>query len=244
MRSKKDWDSHVVAAEDLARTTGFRRIRERIVALAEPRPDDVVVDVGAGTGLLTLALAPSVRTVWAVDISPAMTDYLRAKAASAGVDNVDQVTATAVSLPLVDGTASLVVSNYCFHHLPDADKERALSEAFRVLRPGGRIVIGDMIFRIGLGDRRTRQVLTAKARRILARGPSGVVRLLKNALRLLSGNWEQPADEEWWRDALQRAGFERVEVQLLQHEGGIVGARRPAEATFRPRSRDVARLAA
>jgi ubiquinone/menaquinone biosynthesis C-methylase UbiE len=240
----KDWDSHVIAAEELARTPGFRRIRDRIVTLAEPQPADIVVDVGAGTGLLTLALAPSVRTVWAIDVSPAMTEYVHAKARSAALDNVAQVTATAVSLPLVDGAASLVVSNYCYHHLRDEHKERALAEAFRVLRPGGRIIIGDMMFRLQPGDPRNRRVITSKVRAILARGPSGLLRLLKNVLRVLSRTWERPADAEWWRAALQRAGFEQIEIELLDHEGGIIAARHPPIAASRRRHPDLAALAA
>src|SRR3954454_6012265 len=94
----KDWDQHVLEAEELARTEGFQRLRDKIVALVEPRRDDVVVDIGAGTGLLTLALAPMVAKVWAIDISAAMLDYLTTKAASAEFENIDAATATAVSL--------------------------------------------------------------------------------------------------------------------------------------------------
>jgi ubiquinone/menaquinone biosynthesis C-methylase UbiE len=235
-RATKDWDDHVVQTEELARTRGFRRIRDRIVGLAQARGDDVVVDVGAGTGLLSLALAPTVSKVWALDISPAMTEYLRVKAASAGLENLEATTATAISLPLVDGSATLVVSNYCYHHLSDEDKHRALAEAFRALRPGGRIVIADMMFRVQISDPRNRRVITSKVKSILKRGPGGVLRLLKNGLRFLMRRWEQPADAEWWRDAVERAGFEQVTVRLFRHEGGIVAARRPlvpAAATSR-----------
>jgi ubiquinone/menaquinone biosynthesis C-methylase UbiE len=222
----KDWDQHVLEAEELACSDGFERLRDEIVRLAQPGPDDVVVDVGAGTGLLTLALAPRVAKVWAIDISPAMLDHLAVKAAAADVANVQTAPANALSLPLADGSASVVVSNYCFHHLSDDDKERGLVEVFRVLRPGGRVVIGDMMFRVQVADRRSRQVITSKIRSFLRRGPAGLVRLLKNALRLLLGRWEQPADADWWRRALDRAGYTDVHIQLLEHEGGIITARR------------------
>ena len=226
----KDWDDHVLDAEELARTDGFQRLRDQIVTLASPRPDDVVVDVGAGTGLLTLALAPSVEKIWAVDISPAMLDYLTTKVASAELENVEAAAATAISLPLVDGCASLVVSNYCYHHLSDDDKERGLREAFRVLAPGGRIVIGDMMFRVQVSDARSRALLVTKVRSLLRRGPAGLVRVIRNLLRLVTGRWEHPADAEWWRRALARAGFREIDVRLLEHEGGIICARRPARS--------------
>lgn len=222
----KDWDQHVLEAEELACSEGFERLRDEIVRLARPEPDDVVVDVGAGTGLLTLALAPRVAKVWAIDISEAMLDHLAVKAADADITNVETTPANAVSLPLADGSASLVVSNYCYHHLSDDDKERGLVEVFRVLRPGGRIVIGDMMFRVQVADRRSRQVITSKIRAFLRRGPAGLLRLVKNALRLLLGRWEQPADAAWWRRALERAGYTDVHIRLLEHEGGIITARR------------------
>ena len=225
----KDWDQHVEDAEELARTPGFQRLRDEIVALARPQPEDVVVDVGAGTGLLTLALAPSVRKVWALDILPAMVDYLTTKAASAEFDHVEVATATAASLPLVDHTASLLVSNYCLHHLPDEEKQRALREACRVLGPGGRAVIGDMMFTLQVTEQRNRRLILTKVKAIIRRGPAGFLRLIKNAVRLMARRWEHPADPGWWREALEKAGFEQIQVHLLEHEGGIVTARRPAQ---------------
>lgn len=227
----KDWDQHVLEAEELARTDGFQRLRDDIIRLADPGPEDAVVDVGAGTGLLTLALAPHVEAVWAIDISSAMLDYLAAQAADAELSNVQTATANATSLPLADGSVSLVVSNYCFHHLADADKEQAISEVFRVLRPGGRVVIGDMMFRVQVGDPRNRHVIVSKVRALLRRGPAGVLRLLKNAVRLMLGRWEQPADSDWWGRAMRRAGFRDVEIQLLEHEGGLITARRSLRPT-------------
>jgi ubiquinone/menaquinone biosynthesis C-methylase UbiE len=223
----KNWDAHVVHAEDVARGRGFRHLRDRIIELADPRPGDTAVDVGAGTGLLTLALAHRGVQVWAVDISPSMCAYLRAKAASAGSDTVETVVASAASLPLVDGCADLLVSNYCLHHLSETDKRRALAEVHRVLRPGGRLVFGDMMFGLGLGRARDRKVVGDKIAAMLRKGPAGVVRLAKNGARVLSRRWERPARAGWWATALNEAGFVDVAVEELPHEGGIAVARRP-----------------
>jgi ubiquinone/menaquinone biosynthesis C-methylase UbiE len=223
----KVWDHHVADAEEIARGAGFQALRDRILQLAEPRPDDEAVDVGAGTGLLSLPLAEQVRHVWAIDIAPAMCEYLRTKAASAGLANIDVAVASASSLPLVDASADLVVSNYCLHHLDDKGKRRALEEIMRVLRPGGRLVFGDMMFRVGLSDPRDRQVVSAKVKAMMRRGPAGFVRLAKNGLRVASGTWEQPARAEWWRHALLGCGFVDVDIRVLEHEGGIGFARKP-----------------
>jgi ubiquinone/menaquinone biosynthesis C-methylase UbiE len=225
--TEKNWDHYVVSAEEVARSDGFTALRDEILALASPRPTDVVVDIGAGTGLLTLAIAPAVERIWAVDISRPMCDYLSAKAASAGYDNVEIVTASAISLPLADACADVVVSNYCLHHLGDDDKRRALNEVFRVLRPGGRFVFADMMFRVSLAEPRDRRVVATKVRRMLRKGPPGVVRLAKNALRYATRRWEHPARVDWWQSALEHAGFVRVSVEAQRHEGGIAHAVRP-----------------
>jgi ubiquinone/menaquinone biosynthesis C-methylase UbiE len=217
----------VVSAEEVARSDAFGALRDDIVRLAEPLPSDVVVDLGAGTGLLTLALAPDVERVWAVDISRPMCDYLGTKAASAGYDNVETVAASVISLPLADGFADLVVSNYCLHHLSDEDKVRALNEVLRVLRPGGRFVFADMMFRVSLSEPRDRRVIVTKVRRMLRMGPRGVARLAKNALRYVTRRWEHPARVDWWRSALVRTGFVAVSVEAQHHEGGIAQAQRP-----------------
>lgn len=223
----KNWDNHVAHAEEVARGPGFARLRDRILELAAPAPGEIAVDVGSGTGLLSLELAPVVDRVWAIDIAPAMAEYLQVKAASAGLENITTATASATSLPLVDATADLVVSNYCLHHLDDAGKRRALAEARRVLRPGGRLVFGDMMFAVGLSDPRDRRVVASKVRAMLAKGPAGAWRLARNAGRFASGRWERPARPGWWEAALREAGFADVAVEPLAHEGGIARARRP-----------------
>lgn len=222
----KNWDRYVIHAEEVARGAGFRALRDRILERAGAGPPDDALDIGAGTGLLALSLAERVRHVWAVDISAAMTSYLETKAGSAGLENLECVTASAVSLPLVDASVDLVVSNYCFHHLDDRGKERALAEVARVLRPGGRLVFGDMMFRVSVTDARDRRVVASKVRGMLRKGPGGIVRLAKNGARIVDRRWERPARADWWDAAMRRAGFIDVDVELLPHEGGIASARR------------------
>jgi len=213
--------------EQLARSPGFVELRRQIVELAELRPSDRVLDVGAGTGLLTLATAPAAERVIALDVSPAMCDRLEQKLDHAAVANVDVLLGDAAHLSLADASIDVVVSNYCLHHLRDAEKRAALDEIRRVLRPGGRLVFGDMMFNVGVARARDRALILRFIRAMLRRGPAGLIRLMKNALRVLAGRGEHPRDVGWWRDSLTQAGFEDVSVRALAHEGGVAAARRP-----------------
>ncbi len=83
-----------------------------------------------------------------------------------------------------------------------------------------------MMFTVGLTDPRDRAVIASKVRAMLRRGPGGVMRLARNAVRYGTGRWEQPSPSGWWQGALTRGGFVDVRVEVLEHEGGVASARR------------------
>lgn len=224
--AEKDWDDYVVNAELLARSEGFQHLKGEILRRAQIQAGEAVVDCGAGTGLLTLEAARTAERVWALDISAGMCGYLETKAASARLDNVTPVVGSVVSLPLVDSSVDVAVSNYCFHHLPDEEKHQAIAEIHRVLAPDGRLIFADMMFSVGVATPRDREVIASKVRAMVAKGPAGVWRLARNAGRYAARRWEYPAGPEWWKEALLAAGFVGVEVEAMAHEGGVAEARK------------------
>lgn len=114
-------------------------------AMGALAPGERVVDVGSGGGIDSLIAArmvgPTGRVV-GIDMTPAMLERARAAAAEAGIDNVEFREAYMEALPVPDGWADVVISNGVLNLTPD--KRKALGEMFRVLRPGGRLQIGDI----------------------------------------------------------------------------------------------------
>jgi ArsR family transcriptional regulator len=116
--------------------------RTDLLGLLALLPDAWTVgDLGCGTGRLSEALAPFVRRVVAVDASAAMLEAARARLA--GTSNVEVRAGELESLPVADGELDAAVASLVLHYL--ADPEAALAEAFRALRPGGRLVVVDMM---------------------------------------------------------------------------------------------------
>ncbi|MFY1670736.1 class I SAM-dependent methyltransferase [Plantactinospora sp. WMMB334] len=108
--------------------------------------DATLVDLGAGTGRFALAAAPRCRRVVAVDVSAAMLARLRAGADRAGLANVEVVRAGFLSYAHQGPPADVVHSRHALHQLPDLWKAVALTRVAGMLRPGGVLLLRDLIY--------------------------------------------------------------------------------------------------
>ena len=127
----------------------------------------------------------------------------------------------------------LIVSSYALHHLTDRDKRQLLHRCFTWLRPGGRIVITDMMFGRGLAAR-DRAIFVQKAKRLIRKGPGGWKRLVKNVVRFgLRRGSELPSTPAFWTCAMEEAGFIHIVFEDLVGEAGLVRGERFQDAPMR-----------
>jgi ubiquinone/menaquinone biosynthesis C-methylase UbiE len=200
---------------------GFLVIREAAIAACEPRGDETVIDLGAGSGFLALALAPRVHRLLAIDIAPPMIEALSQAADALGI-SVETCIADLRHFDREPASVDLIVSNYALHHLSHRDKQALLLRAHLWLRPGGRLVVADMMFGRGrtLEDR---QLLRQKLNVLARKGPGGLWRIVKAAYRYgLGMGTERPASPQFWCRAMTEAGFSDVSYQHIIAEGGLV----------------------
>lgn len=212
------WDDH--AGADLG------AVVEAVLAEASASGKvGLAVDLGAGTGALSVPLARRAERVIAVDVSEPMLTRLSARAAGEGARNIELAVGPIEELALEPSSVDLVVSNYALHHLLDADKALIVKRAATWLRPGGRIVIGDMMLGRGL-TASDRQIIAGKVRALAAKGPGGWWRILKNSLRFLGRMSERPVPVERWEALLEEAGFEGVSSRRVVAEAAVVSGRK------------------
>ncbi|MCU1455749.1 MAG: Methyltransferase type 11 [Acidimicrobiales bacterium] len=214
-RRPDSWHEHVVAS------SSFERFRHRIIEAAEFASTDRVVDLGAGTGYVTLEVAPLVQEICAVDLSEAMLESLDKQAVANGNDNVSVRVADLATVDF-DEKFDVVMSTYALHHLRDEDKAELIRRAYRWMGPGGRMVIVDMMFGRGktAGDR---TIIRKKVQALARKGPGGWWRIVKNFARFgLRRGTELPVAPEFWVSALTRAGFSDVTYESLYAEAGMV----------------------
>jgi SAM-dependent methyltransferase len=112
----------------------------------------VVVDFGAGTGTFALAVAPYCRRVVAVEVSPVMLGEIRAGIERSGLSNVEPIHAGLLSYGHHGDAPDFVYSRNTLHHLPDFWKAIALTRVNAMLRPGGVMLLHDLVYSFDPSD--------------------------------------------------------------------------------------------
>jgi ubiquinone/menaquinone biosynthesis C-methylase UbiE len=217
-RRVRSWGEHSSPA--LAKVTAA------VLSVSAVEPGDVVLDLGCGTGQITIPLAERGADILGIDVSPAMAGTLRAEAGRRGLSRLSAATAPIERLDLRPASFDLIVSSYALHHLRDAEKARLVGSAYRSLRPGGQLVIADMMLGRG-GTARDRAIIRDKLVALARKGPGGWWRIAKNSIRYAFRVQEQPISMAAWTRLFESAGFTSVRAAPIVAEAGLVTGERP-----------------
>src|SRR5216117_3155537 len=159
-------------------------------ALAQLNPGEVVLDLGSGGGIDVLLSAKRVGPTgkaYGLDMTDEMLALARENQRKAGVDNVEFLKGEIEQIPLADCSVDVIISNCVINLSPD--KDRVLAEAFRVLKPGGRFAVSDVVVR--------------------GEVPPNIRRDAEAWIGCIAGALE----EDEYRRKLTRAGFDGVDLE-------------------------------
>jgi arsenite methyltransferase len=159
-------------------------------ALAQLEPGEVVLDLGSGGGIDVLLSAKRVGPTgkaYGLDMTDEMLALARENQKKAGVENAEFLKGTIENIPLPGNTVDVIISN-CVINL-SGDKDRVLREAFRVLKPGGRLAVSDVVIR---GE---------------------VPAQIRKSMELWVGCIAGALQETEYRQKLEGAGFESIDVE-------------------------------
>jgi arsenite methyltransferase len=159
-------------------------------ALAELKPGETVLDLGSGGGIDVLLSARRVSPggkAYGLDMTDEMLALARENQRKAGVENVEFLKGEIEHIPLPADSVDVIISN-CVINL-SADKDRVLREAFRVLKPGGRLAVSDVVVR---GE---------------------VPQDIRRSIELWAGCVAGAMEDSEYKSKLKAAGFERIEVE-------------------------------
>jgi arsenite methyltransferase len=159
-------------------------------ALADLKPGEIVLDLGSGGGIDVLLSARRVGPTgkaFGLDVTEEMLALARENQARTGLTNVEFLRGEIEHIPLPDNSTDVIISN-CVINL-SADKDRVLAEAFRVLKPGGRFAVSDVVVR---GDM-----------------PAAI----RHEPELWVGCVAGALEERAYRSKLEQAGFEQIDIE-------------------------------
>src|SRR5579859_7596433 len=162
-------------------------------ALAELKPGETVLDLGSGGGIDVLLSARRVGPTgkaYGLDMTDDMLALARENQKKAGIENVEFLKGEIEHIPLPDNSVDVIISN-CVINL-SGDKDRVLAEAFRVLKPGGRFAVSDVVVR---GE---------------------VPPNIRKSMELWVGCIAGALEENQYREKLARAGFESIDVEATR----------------------------
>ena len=211
---------------EIRTATGLEKVTAAVVATAGVHPGDNVIDLGCGPGQVSLALAERGARVLAIDGSQALLGRLKAVAQHRGLAELEVLARPIHSLSLPPESADVIVTSYALHRLRDADKLRLMAAAFQWLRPGGTLIVADMMFGRGATSQ-DRAIIKTKVRSLARKGIGGWWRILKNSYRYLLRVKQHPVAISSWTTFFARSGFTGITASRIVNEAGLVTGKRP-----------------